>query len=94
MQMISEGSTRASRVDWGRPELEGQRFASRTAPAPVSARHCSLNGGDSTRPTRTARAGREAAHSTYSSIVRPQHARRAPILQNPYGERRNTRVKG
>jgi len=43
MQMISLGSARASRVDRG-------------ALAPVGARHCSLKGGDSTRPMRTARA--------------------------------------
>jgi len=64
MQIISLGSARASRADRG-------------ALAPVGARNCSLNGGDSTRPMRTARAGREAARSTSSSIVRPRHARRA-----------------
>ncbi len=68
MQMISLGSARASRVDRG-------------ALAPVGAHNCSLNGGDSSRPTRTAGAGREAAHLTSRSIVRPQHARRA--LPNP-----------
>jgi len=64
MLMISPGSARASRVDRG-------------ALAPVGARNGSLNGGDSTRPMRTTGVGREATRPTSSSIVRPQHARRA-----------------
>ena len=66
MQMISLGSARASRVDRG-------------ALAPVGARHGSLNGGDSTRLTRTARADREANRCPSGSVVRPQHARARPV---------------
>ena len=69
MPMNSLGSASASRADRWELELEGQRFASCIALAPVSARNGSRKGGDCARPTRTARV--------------PSAAREARALPNP-----------
>jgi len=83
MQMISPGSARASRVDRG-------------TLAPVGGRDFPPNAGDSTRPTRTARAGREANRcpqfqsppvNTWSTCAAPQrnhlHLHRLPSAPCP-----------